>query len=179
MELNKRGWIKLHRTVLRNPLIAGNERLFYVWVSLLLMVELDGTLKTGRIKLGKTLGINPRTLYDILRKFEKADMLKLVSSTQYTTVTITNWKEYQQVRPTNSNRFANRSKTGVNSDQTNMFDTEKPTGSPTLYKRSIKNKNIYKSYPQEELPGSERTRNGPGHKSAVAMAEILKARKVN
>jgi hypothetical protein len=111
--MNK-GWVKLHRKLLDNPALVHDKTAFFVFVSLLLLVDKDtGSLDIGRNMLGALIDINPNTLYSCLRKLSKNDMISVaVTNRSYSTYHIRNWHEYQQPvnNPSTTRQHSNKNK---------------------------------------------------------------------
>lgn len=107
--MSGKGWIKLHRKLMDNP-IFDNPNLLRVWLWCLLkashdhhqqmvglqVVDLEpGRFVTGRFKGANELGINPSTFYKYLKILEEMQMINLKSNNKMTIVTIENWRKYQ------------------------------------------------------------------------------------
>ena len=90
------GWVKLHRKLLDNRVLKYDHSAMLVFVTLLLLVRHnDGTYDTGRFRLAEIVGMKPSTVYKILKRLEKADMISLSSNSKYTLISISNWANYQ------------------------------------------------------------------------------------
>jgi hypothetical protein len=107
------GWIKLHRKLLKNPIMQRPAYLG-VWVFLLInanhegsgyraimgdkMVTLDaGQLVTGRKKISKETYTPESTVEDILSFLEREQMIRQQKFNKYRLISILNWKKYQGV----------------------------------------------------------------------------------
>lgn len=92
------GWIKLHRKLLENPLWQHDRNAIHVFMTLLLLVDKQkATWSGGRFQLAAVSGLKPTTMYQALRRLEKAKMVTLSSNNKYSTITICKWKDYQSV----------------------------------------------------------------------------------
>ena len=106
----EKGWVKIHRKLLENP-ISSKPEYFSVWVHLLLMAnhkptsfiwnckkqELkEGQLLTGLKALSRETGVSQGTLYRILKYLEREGQIKMQTTTKYTVITILNWEKYQE-----------------------------------------------------------------------------------
>ena len=110
------GWIKLHRSLLNNPLWQHDRNAVHVFMTLLLLVDkTKATWSGGRFQLASVSGLKPTTTYQALRRLEKAKMVTLVSNNKYSTITICKWKEYQSA---NDNKSDNKMTTGRQQDDT-------------------------------------------------------------
>lgn len=122
----EKGWIKLHRKLIDNP-IFDNPNLLRVWLWCLLkashehhqqmvglqVVDLEpGQFVTGRFKGSDELKINPSTFYKYLKTLEKLEMINLKSNNKMTIVTIENWRKYQvedkEVYQQNNNKITTK-----------------------------------------------------------------------
>jgi len=111
LETGNSGWIKIHRKLLENP-IASKSNYMNVWIHLLLMANHEeekcfiwngqnikqkaGEFITGRKQLSKNTGIPESTIEDILRYFEKEQIIRQQKTTKYRLITILKWNMYQQ-----------------------------------------------------------------------------------
>ena len=96
--------------MLDNP-ISNRPSWSWVWVTLLLMANHDGTdsfifngkrvylqagqVLTGRKKLAKQTGVPESTIEDILRYLETEGQIRQQSNSKYRVITIQNWKTHQ------------------------------------------------------------------------------------
>ena len=91
-----KGWIKLHRSILENDLLHNDRNAFIVFVHLLLLVGKNkGEWSGGRRQLAALIGINDRTLYDVLQRLQANKMINLESNQRYSVIHILNWHKYQ------------------------------------------------------------------------------------
>lgn len=111
LENGSNGWIKIHRKLLENP-IASKSNYMNVWIHLLLMANHEeekcfiwngqnikqkaGEFITGRKQLSKNTGIPESTIEDILRYFEKEEIIRQHKTTKYRLITILKWDLYQK-----------------------------------------------------------------------------------
>lgn len=104
-----KGYVKLYRKLLENP-VFKNPELLQLFLYCLLRanhkkgkaffgsneIELDkGQFVTGRFELATALGQNASSTYKRLQKLEFLTMVGLQSNNKNTIVTITNWELYQ------------------------------------------------------------------------------------
>ena len=105
------GWIKLHRSLLENPL-SKKPAWAWLWVVLLLLanhkegdgfiwngkpiVLKEGQLLTGRKKLTLLTGIPQSTIEDILSYLESSQQIRQQKTTKYRLITIVKWEDYQK-----------------------------------------------------------------------------------
>lgn len=89
------GWVKLYRKS-RENLFIRDLTAWGIFAWLLIAVDRDGKLKTGRIWVAKELGIKPTTFYQALKRLEKKyKVLTQVSNNRFTEITLLNWAKYQ------------------------------------------------------------------------------------
>jgi len=114
----EKGWIKLHRKILENP-IAGRANYLALWVTLLLkanhkekkmiwnndvIVISEGQFITGRKELSKESGIPETTIEDILKYLETRHQIRQQKTTKYRLITIVNWIKHQSSDSTSDNK---------------------------------------------------------------------------
>ena len=105
----EKGYIKLHRTLLNNP-IAQKPDYAWLWCTLLMkanhkektfifnnkkQVCRPGQFVTGRKKLSQQTGIAESQIYKILNYFEKEAQIEQQKNNRFTIVTVLNWHKYQ------------------------------------------------------------------------------------
>ena len=104
-----KGWVKMYRQLLQNP-IARKPKYCHVWVHLLLMAahqQTDfiwnnkrqrlepGQLLTGRIELSKQCGIPESSIQRILKYLESEHQIEQQTFTKFRIITIKNWDIFQ------------------------------------------------------------------------------------
>lgn len=109
MEINK-GWIKLHRSMLDNPVVCKDPEHMAVWVYLLLeathqniskvfkgdrITLQPGQLITGRKVISEKLHINESKVQRILKNFKNEHQIEQQSSSRGSLITILAWNDYQ------------------------------------------------------------------------------------
>lgn len=65
---------------------------------MLLLLHADrrtGKLRTGRYKLAKMTGFKGSTVYKVLQRLVKEDMIQIETNSSYTEITVVNWPKYQ------------------------------------------------------------------------------------
>ena len=106
----EKGYIKLHRTLLNNP-IAKRPDYAWLWATLLLkashrevkfiwndetVVLKPGQFITGRKQLSSETGISESKVYRILKYLKNEQQIEQQTNNNYTTITILKWKKYQE-----------------------------------------------------------------------------------
>lgn len=110
MNENK-GFIKLYRRTLDNPIVTSDNDCFRVWIQLLLManhsnkkmmfgkevVEVSaGELITGRDELAKKCNISSSKVERILKKLKSGQQIEQRTCSYGRLISIVNWNMYQQ-----------------------------------------------------------------------------------
>lgn len=146
--MNK-GWIKIHRKVLDNPVVCKDADHFAVWIYLLLEASHDqydklfngnritinpGQLITGRKVISQKLGINQSKVQRILKRFKSEQQIEQQTSNVNRLISIINWSEYQ--------KSEQRIEQQVNNERTT---SEQRVNTLQEYKelKNVKNNNIY------------------------------------
>lgn len=108
--MSETGWIKLHRKLLKNPVVMKDADHLAVWVYLLLNatrvvhnsifdgknIELKpGQLIIGRRRIGSDMGIHESKVQRILKCFETEHLFKQQTCNKSRLISILKWKEYQ------------------------------------------------------------------------------------
>ena len=117
------GYIKLHRSVLDNPVVFKDAEYFAVWCYLLLNATHNGRdvifggerirLKAGQLTTGRKMIANKTKVSEskvqrILKTFEIEQQIEQVTDHKCRLITILNWQRYQkseQVNEQQVNRF--------------------------------------------------------------------------
>lgn len=104
------GWIKIHRRMLKNPVVMKDSDHLSVWLFLLLNAShvvhfsvfdgkktklKPGELITGRSKIALALGLSESKVERILKLFKTELMVRQRSSTKSRLISIINWENYQ------------------------------------------------------------------------------------
>lgn len=91
------GYIKLWRAALGNELLANDNTCWIVFTKLLLLVDKNtGAYRTGRKRLATLCNLKESTLYDALKRLEKATAIRQQTDSAATTIYICKWADYQQ-----------------------------------------------------------------------------------
>lgn len=145
--MSGKGWIKLHRKLMDNP-IFDNPNLLRVWLWCLLkashdhhqqmiglqIVDLEpGQFVTGRFKGSDELKINPSTFYKYLKTLEKLKMINLKSNNKMTIVTIENWRKYQVEDAETYQQNNNKISTKEQQNNTNKNDKNVKNDKKDIY----------------------------------------------
>lgn len=151
-EVSGKGWIKLHRKLMDNP-IFDNPNLLRVWLWCLLkashdhrqqmiglqIVDLEpGQFVTGRFKGSDELKINPSTFYKYLKTLEKLKMINLKSNNKMTIVTIENWRKYQVEDAETYQQNNNKISTKEQQNNTNKNDKNDKNNTVCMYSENLK-----------------------------------------
>ena len=119
------GYIKLHRSILDNPVVFKDSDHFAVWCYLLLMathsgcdVIFDGQrirlkagqLTTGRRMIAEKTKVSESKVQRILKLFEIEQQIEQVTDHKCRLITIVNWNRYQKSEQVNEQQV-NKSRT--------------------------------------------------------------------
>ena len=131
--MERNGFIKLHRTLLDNP-ISKKPQYAWLWTVLLLMANhkpnkfmwngeiiiiKEGQLITGRKQLSQKTGIPESTIERILKFLENEHQIGQQKTNKFRLITIINWGKYQQ------RRTAERTTSGQQADTNKNDKNEK------------------------------------------------------
>lgn len=172
------GWLKYHRQIIENPLWQKDITAMHLFMTILALCDkTTGVWSGGRFQLSEYSGIKPNTCYKTLLRLCNAKMVTLTSNTRYSTISICNWKKYQNPVTLSGNNKVTTKEQQSNTQQdirhktlensTNvllaygkpeineMFDYwQKTTGTPVTAKvkenRNACN-NLYKKYGKDRL----------------------------
>lgn len=142
------GWIKLHRSLLDNPVILRDPECFSIWIFLLLKaahkdgvkVAYSGTqctlaagqVVTSRKDLSEQLNIHESKVQRVLSRLQKEQMIEQQTSNRKRVISIVNWDKYQ---------FTEQQTEQPNEQQVNSNRTasEQQSELHTLYNKKYKN----------------------------------------
>src|SRR3990167_6911251 len=145
--MEQRGYIRLHRCLLENP-ISKKPVYAWLWTTLLLLANhqpnkfmwngdiiiiKEGELLTGRKELSLKTGIPETTIEDILKYLERQHQIRQQKTTKFRIITIIEWKKYQSSdiksdnKPTTSRQQADTNKNDKNdkNDKKHLPQAEK------------------------------------------------------
>lgn len=118
-----KGWVKLHRCILENPIVCKDSDYFTVWVYLLLeathvdyekvfkgnkIVLKPGQLLTGRKVISDKFRISESKVKRILIELESDQQIERERSNRNSLITILNWDKYQCTDQQNDQQMTNR-----------------------------------------------------------------------
>ena len=121
-----RGWVKIHRKILLNPIVCKDSDHFAVWMYLILEAThidvakvFNGekiTLHPGQLircaeTIASKLRISKSKTYRILKLLESEKQIETLSKRHGTLITLLNWAEYQTVETLNEIPMENQWKT--------------------------------------------------------------------
>ena len=149
---NNRGWVKIHRKLLNNPVVCKDSDHMAVWFFLLLnaahseqtamfggekITLLPGQLLTSKRAIAKALKIDPSKVYRILKCYEIELQIEPRTDRQQSLVTIRNWHYYQSDNEPRNEPRMNHERT---TEQENKDEKEKSSK-----KEKEENKEVYKN----------------------------------
>lgn len=133
MSKNK-GWIKLHRDILENPVVMKDSVHLALWVYLLLkathvaqekmfagkkIILKPGQLITGRAKIANDLGEQQTKVYRALKDLKNEHQIEQQTSNQGSLITVVNWEKYQNIAQQNKQQMNNERTTSEQQTNTN------------------------------------------------------------
>lgn len=117
------GYIKLHRSLLDNPVVMKDSDHLAVWTYLLLQAAYSdgvsvmfagrrmklkpGEFTTGRKRIASELQISESKVQRILKLFESEQQIEQRTDRQCRLISIVNWNKYQQSEQRNEQRVNN------------------------------------------------------------------------
>lgn len=117
------GWVKIHRSMLDNPVVMKDSDHCMLWMLLLLnathkphdtlfggkrITLMPGQLITGRKKLARELRVNEHKIDRMLRAFKNEQQIEQQSKPYGSLITIKNWHKYQDNEQQNEQRMSNQ-----------------------------------------------------------------------
>ncbi|HSE29924.1 MAG TPA: hypothetical protein VLA77_05060 [Candidatus Saccharimonadales bacterium] len=100
------GWVKLYKKIFYKEELFTSGSTFPIFCLLLVMANENGEVKTSKRFLAKKLKMKATTVYDGLKKLEKATAIRLQTDQKPTIISICKWAEYQH--KADQNPTANR-----------------------------------------------------------------------
>lgn len=97
-----KGWIKLHRKILKNQFLNIDPTARHIFIILLLLADKrTGEWSGGRKQLRQLTGVNEMTIWKAIRRLNDEEMVEKRSRNgKYTTYRICKWDEYQHTEET-------------------------------------------------------------------------------
>lgn len=118
--MDDKGWIKIHRRILENPIVCKDSDYFTIWVYLLLeathsdyvklfkgekTVLKPGQLITGRKVISEKFRVSESKVHRILLSLESEHQIERQTSNKNTLITIVNWDKYQKIEQLNATQL--------------------------------------------------------------------------
>ena len=157
------GWIKLHRSILKNPFMC-NADVLGTWVYILLNVAyqpedvvFEGkriTLNPGQglfkfTEMAHVLGVTRSRMYRVIDLLTSEKQIEKQTSPRNTLVTVVNWAKYQAVEKQNETQMGNKRET--NEKQTGNLPIKKRI-EEVKKERNINNTNVLLVHPADDEP---------------------------
>jgi DNA-binding phage protein len=188
--LNERkGWIKVHRKILDNPVVFKDADHFAVWMYLLLeatrkeypvifggekIMLKPGQLTKGRSQIARETGVEQSKVYRILKSLKNEQQIEQQTSNKCTLITVLNWETYQGDEQQPEQQLNNNRTT--TEQQLNTKQEEK--------KKRIKEEKIiyaqsfevfWEAYPRKRDKGNAYKKYNARLKSGFSEAQLLEA----
>jgi DNA-binding MarR family transcriptional regulator len=139
INLDEKGYVKLYRKLLNNPIICKDGDYLSVWIYLLLkathteypevfkgekIILQPGQLITGRKKISEKLSISESKVTRIINKFIFEHQIEQQTSNENRLITVLNWNEYQvseqpNEQPVNNHRTTSEQPVNTNKNVKN------------------------------------------------------------
>jgi hypothetical protein len=101
--MTESGWVKFYRSINENHFLMKDNNAYIVFTKLLTNAgKSKGEWAGGRRQLAEIVNINDNTLKHVLERLEREHLITRKVTQRYSIITILNWHEYQDSRPTNS-----------------------------------------------------------------------------
>lgn len=129
-----KGWIRLYRKILENPIVCKDSDFYSVWGYLILnathknydtifkgkrITLTPGQLITGRKEISKKFNISESKVQRILKTFEIEQQIEQQTSNINRLISVNNWDEYQSFEQQNEQRVNNKRTTSEQRVNTN------------------------------------------------------------
>ena len=121
--MSDKGWVKIHRKMLDNPVVMKDPDHLAVWMYLLLeaahenhptifggkkLVLKPGQLITGRKKIAKKMGIEEHKVDRIIKLLKNEQQIERRATPYGSVITIVEWDKYQNREQQNAQRVSNQ-----------------------------------------------------------------------
>lgn len=151
-----RGYIKLYRSLLDNPVICKDSERMAIWIYLLLnathagqrvvfngqKIELQpGQMITGRKAISKALNIDEYKIQRVLKCFESEQQIAQQTSPRNRIVSVLNWQQYQETAQPNAHLLHNNCTTTAHKQE---CKNEKNENNSMFFDQ------FWKAYPKKE-----------------------------
>lgn len=136
-----KGYIKLYRKILDNPLFSKSPERLYIWLYLLInathkeqKVLFDGNeitlrkgqLITGRKKISDETGLGESLIDRVLKKFENNQIIEQQKTSRGRLISIKKWSTYQvSEQQANNKRTTSEQQANTNNNVDNVDNVEK------------------------------------------------------
>lgn len=122
-----KGYLKLHRQIVDNPVVYKDAEYLAIWIDLLIHAQFHeceavfggekitlkpGQLITGRKKIAKRLGVSESKVQRVLKCYESEHQIEQRTDHQCRLITIVSWDKYQFVEQGDEQRLNNERTTG-------------------------------------------------------------------
>ena len=117
-----KGYLKLHRQIVDNPIVYKDAEYLAIWIDLLIHAQFHeceavfggekitlkpGQLITGRKKIAKRLGVSESKVQRVLKCYESEHQIEQRTDHQCRLITIVSWDKYQFVEQGDEQRLNN------------------------------------------------------------------------
>jgi len=150
------GWVKLYRSIWKNPVVTADSDYLAVWIYLLTSANYEdtsvrfkgkrvylkpGEMITGRKKISQELGVSESKVQRILKEFESEQQIEQRTDRHCRLISIQNWEKYQSNEQQNEQQVNNYRTTTEQQVNNYRTTTEQQVNTNKEYK-NIRNKEI-------------------------------------
>ena len=143
-----KGWVKVHRKLLDNPVVCKDADHIAVWMFMLLsathtpqqmlfggeVITLQpGQFISGRNAISKAVKVEENKVNRIIKIFKKQQLIEQQASTKNSLFTILNWNEYQESEQQNEQQVNSNCTTSEHKQECKnvrmkeIIESDKPT----------------------------------------------------
>ena len=120
MDFGRRGWVKLPRDCIADPLISKDAEYLATWVYLLTSAAFEptpalfgghrimlqpGQLVTGRKQISEKIGVTESKVQRILKAFENAQLIEQQTGNKNRLISVVSWDEVQNAEQQNGRQM--------------------------------------------------------------------------
>ena len=163
----RKGWIKIHRRILDNPIAFKDPDHFTVWMYLLLEVAHEeypvmfggkkvilkpGQVTKGRVQIARETGVEQNKVYRILKLLESEHQIEQQKSNKCTLITVLNWEQYQHDEQQPEQQVNNNRTTSEQQLNTKQECKELKNNKNIIYTQNFEA--FWKVYPRKKDKGA-------------------------
>jgi hypothetical protein len=109
------GWVLIHKKIWDSDMFTGKNKVnrMIVWIWLLTHCDKDGVVTFGRKQISSQTGLSEQAIYRVLVSLRQNpnNNVSYKANSEYTTITILKWHEYQRKANNQPNNEVNNNRT--------------------------------------------------------------------